>query len=284
MASTSTAPPEPTLESALSAVPTQFRGRLIKSYRDLKSAYSGGQHDACGLRVGRFCEIVLRFLQDHLTQAFIPFGTKIQNFDDECKKLEKSPKAAGPEDLRVIMPRALAFLYTLRNKRGIGHEGAEVDANEIDAATMVRGADWCLCELIREFHKLPLEDAQSILDAITDRQLPDVWSVAGKKRVLRQDLNFQSMTLLLLYSERETSVAAEDLCSWTEHSNLSNYRRDVLKPLHAQRLIEYDEDSKMAILSPTGIAKVEDTILKPGRAGSLTALPPKKRGRRRTST
>ncbi len=56
----------------------------------------------------------------------------------------------------------------------------DVDANEIDAATGVRIADWCICELIRLSHTISLEEAQAICDAIAVRQLPQIWDVFGK--------------------------------------------------------------------------------------------------------
>src|SRR5262245_36793493 len=107
MASTNTSATEPTLEAALAAVPTSFRTKLIDGYRSLKTAYSHGLHDACGLRAGRFCETLLRYLQHQLTGNHIPFGTKIPNFEQECAKLEQVAKRAGPESLRVIIPRGL---------------------------------------------------------------------------------------------------------------------------------------------------------------------------------
>ncbi len=145
--STSTNSPE--LEAALAAVPSKFRSRLLKRHGELRSAYSDGQHDAASLRAAKFAEALLRFLQEELTQTHIPFNRRIGNLTDECVKLEKLPRAAGDESLRVIMPRALNFLHAIRNKRGVAHESGDVDANEIDAATCVRVADWCLCELIR---------------------------------------------------------------------------------------------------------------------------------------
>lgn len=173
------------------------------------------------------------------------------------------PKSVAPESLRVIIPRGLNYLYTLRNKRGIGHVGGDIDANGIDAATMVRVADWCLCELIRVVHNLSLEEALALLDAITERQVPEVWSVVGKKRVLVPDLDARSQTLVLLYSDVEAAVPAEELCNWVEYSTLSNFRRVVLTPLHAARLIEHDRETDMAIISPMGIDKVEKELLRP---------------------
>src|SRR6185369_4334658 len=97
--------------------------------------------------------------------------------------------------LRILMPRALVFLYSLRNKRDFGHAGGEVDANQIDSSTAVRLADWCMCELIRVSHTIPMEDAQLICDAISERELPVVWSVLGRKRVLDTSHGYREQTL-----------------------------------------------------------------------------------------
>src|SRR5207253_865071 len=97
-------------------------------------------------------------------------------------------------------------------------------------------------ELIRVVHNLSLEEAQALLDAITERQLPEVWSVVGRKRVLDPTLDYKSQTLLLLYSETDTAVPAEDLFVWTEYSDFSHYRHDVLRALHRDRLIELDAE------------------------------------------
>jgi hypothetical protein len=238
-----------------------FRVRIISTYIGLRGAFEEGNHDASGLRAGHFAETVLRFLQSHLTGSYIRFGTKIGNFASECAKLEKLPRTAGDESLRLLIPRAIHFLYSLRNKRGIGHIGGDVDANEIDAATSVRIADWCMCELIRLFHALSLEEAQAILDAISIRQLPHVWSILGKKRILHPGLDYRSQTLLLLHADVDTAIPAEDIFSWTEHSNFSNFKRDVLRPLHKTRQVEYDEDTETVIISPLGVKAVEEGIL-----------------------
>lgn len=260
MASTSTKRPD-ALDKALSGIPKGFRSRIISAYLGIKKAFQEQQPEACGLKAGKFCEVALRFLQQHLIGTHTPFTLKITNFDVECQRLGQSPKTAGPEALRVILPRALAFLYTLRNKRGIGHVGGDVEANIIDAATITRVADWCVCELIRVFHTLSLEEAQALLDAVAARQLPLVWTVSGKKRVLRPGLDYTSQTLLLLYADTSEGVPTDDLLNWVEHSNSAVYRRDVLRRLHKLRLIEYDEDLGMVILSPAGVRRVEEELL-----------------------
>ncbi len=250
------------LEQALAGLPKRFSGRLLKAYSGLKTAFVEGNFDACGLRAGRFCEVLLRFLQHELTGSYTPFGTRLTNFRGECEKLQQLPSSVGVDSIRIIMPRALSFLYTLRNKRGIGHEGGDIDANEIDAVTAVRVADWCLCELIRVFHSISLEEAQAICDVVAKRAQPQIWEVFGRKRVLDTNLGYTDQTLLFLYSDADVAVPAEDLVVWTEHSNPSVYRRDVLSRLHKQRYVEYDKETQMVLIGPRGIERVEDKILR----------------------
>lgn len=257
----STAKTELSIEEALAGISPAFRNRLVKDYNGMKTAYFDGEFDSCGLRAGRFCEVAIRLLQKELTGNYTPFGSKLPSFKDECDKLEKTPKTAGVESVRILIPRALSFLYTLRNKRGIGHEGGDVDANEIDAATIIRLGDWCMCEFIRLTYTISLEEAQAMCNAIAERTLPTVIEIFGKKRVLNTKLSYAQQTLLLLYSCPDVAVPVEDLVEWTEHSKASNYRRDVLKKLHEKRLIEYDRDMQMVAILPPGIFKVEEELL-----------------------
>ena len=263
MASGNTSKSKSPLEVALASVPAQFRSRIIKPFLDVKKRLGEGNDESLGLAAGKLCKSVLRLLQSEILKASTPFGQQIANFASECRKLIESPKNAGVESLRVVMPRALVFIYTLRNKRGIGHVGGDVDANHIDAMTMARACDWVICELIRVYHKLSLEEAQDLVDGLAQRNVPDIWHVAGKNRVLRQDLDFKQQVLLLCYQEPGNAVLQEDLFSWVEHSNFTVFKRSVLEPLHKKRLIEYDKSADTVTISPLGFKEVEERILKP---------------------
>lgn len=254
--------PETPLEQALNGVPKVFRGKLIASYTDLKRNCAESRYEAAGLSAGKFCEVGLRISQHNVTGASTPFGTKITNFSDECRKIITAPGGTATDSEKTIIPRGLVFLYTMRNKRGIGHIGGDVDANSIDIALMARTADWLICEFIRIYHGLSLEEAQDLVDALAVRNLPDVWEVAGKKRVLRQGLQAKEEALLLLYSAQDSAVLVEDLIDWVEYSNPAVFKANVLSKLHKDRLVEWDRDSDSIFLSPTGAKHVEDHILK----------------------
>ena len=260
----STAKPKDLLDDALKAIPSNSRKHILKNYRELKKRHSETKYDAAGLSAGKFCESVLRFLQQHLTGGHVPFGTKIPNFVDECSTIVGLPKTIGNESLRVVMPRTLTFVYTLRSKRGIGHVGGDVDANRIDSQVIVTASDWVVCELVRIFHNLSLEEAQDLVDSVSTRQVPDIWEVGGRKRVLRQDLDFKDKTLLLLYSNVDQGALVEDLFDWTKYSNVHMFKRAVLGPLDKECLVDFDAETDFVTISPLGIKRVEETILKPG--------------------
>jgi hypothetical protein len=249
------------LDEALASVPKGLRGKLVRTYSDLKSAFLAGTFDLCGLQAGKFCEIMLRILQNRLEGTYTALGAKITNFKVECEKLEQTPAVSSPESLRIIVPRALNFLYTLRNKRGIGHVGGDIDANEIDAATCVRIADWCVSELIRVVHQLSIEEAQALVDTIAERRLPAIWEVAGKRRILETRLGYKHQVLLLLYSQPTNGTPLEDLLEWTENPRKDNFLRTVIVPLHQERLVEYDRDTNFVFISPKGNKTVEQEIL-----------------------
>jgi hypothetical protein len=257
----STPKPKSPLVVALANVPADFRSRIVKAYLELKSRHAEGKHDAAGVSAGKFCETVVRLLQHELQKPVTPFGQQLKNFSGECDSFAQVPKTIGNDSLRIVIPKAVSLLYTLRNKRGIGHVGGDVDANAIDGITIARVADWVVCELIRIFHKMSLEEADALVGSLASRDIPDVWEVAGRKRVLRKDLDFKQKTLLLLYSSTESAVLAEDLFAWSKYSNFSMYKREVLRQLDSANLVDYDQAIDSVILSPLGVKLVEDEVL-----------------------
>ncbi|MEX0944135.1 MAG: hypothetical protein WDZ38_00595 [Balneolaceae bacterium] len=251
---------ETSINKALQSIPKPLRNRLIKFYIQLKQAYFKSDYDATGSRSGKFSETLIRTVQHILEGNYTPFGNTL-NLYDEAKRIEGLPKATGAEPIRVFIPRALTFLYTLRNKRGFAHVGGDLDSDPIDAITCVRVADWCLAELIRVVHNISLEEAQTLVNSLATKEIPIVWSVLGKRRVLKNTLDYKSQVLLLLYSEDGELALIEDLFAWTEYSRMYDFKKNIINPLHSERLIEWDRDTDSAVLSPSGIKKVESEII-----------------------
>lgn len=254
------------LAEALAGVDSAFKDKIIDNYIELKKrylkSYFNDEYDSVGLSSGKFCETVFRMIQKEVTGSFTSFDKHITNFPAEIAKLIQAPADTANESLRVIIPRALAFIYTLRNKRGIGHVGGDIQANSIDIGTIVKSIDWVVCELIRIYHNLPLNEAQQVIDSLNLKIMPELWSVDGKKRVLKSGLKYGQKVLLILYNELNNKAHIENLFEWTEHSNKSNFKSSVIMALHKDKLVEYNKTTKEVSISPKGLSIAEELIFK----------------------
>ncbi len=253
------------LDTALGSVEKSFKKRIISTFLELKErnnkAQFNGQYDAAGLSAGKFCETLFRFIQHELQAGkYTPFSDRIGNLSRELIEFEKLPKALAHESIRLTIPRAIILIYTLRNKRGIGHVGGDVDANKIDSATIVKTADWIIAEFIRVYHTLSIEEAQAVVDSLNTKSIPLIWEINSKKRILKKGLSYKEQVLLFVYSETDNAVAVEDLFEWTEYSSLFMFKSSVLMLLNKEKLIEYDTDLEFVHLSPLGIQEAEKLL------------------------
>jgi hypothetical protein len=244
----------------LQEVPEGIRRELLGAYNEILKNFRERRWEPSELNGGKLCEIVYTILRGHVDGKFPTKSNKPKNMVDACKGLEQASPDLFPRSVRIQIPRMLIALYEIRNNRGVGHVGGDVDPNHMDAICVLEMSKWVLSELIRMFHGMSTEEASYAVDAIVERTLPLVWEVGGKLRVLRADMNMTDKTLVLLY--HSSSPVAEDvLLSWVEHSNSSAYRRDVLRPAHRNKLLEYNFDARSVQISPLGSDHVENYIL-----------------------
>ena len=251
----------PSAKELFPTLPESLRDELFRAYAQITRNYLERRWEPSELNGGKLCEVVYTILKGHVDGRFPPSAKKPPNFVDACRSLEKADSALFPRSVRIQVPRMLMALYEIRNNRGVGHVGGDVDPNEMDATCVLYMAKWVLAELIRLFHSVSIESAAAAVEQVVERIVPLVWQVAGKRRVLNTALTMKQKALILLYSQSGRATD-EDLTSWSEHSNASAFRRDVLRPLHRDKLVEYDETSGLVHLSPNGAAFVEATILR----------------------
>lgn len=241
-------------------IPKELKENLEKHFKEIILNYRENRWEPSELNGAKFSEVVFRILEwytneDHFYTAF---GNKIEPFNDKLRQFEN--KSKFPNTIRFHIPKMLTVIYSLRNDRGVGHVGGDINPNHMDSVTVLYMTKWIMAELIRIFHIIPLSEAQEIIETIIEKEIPIVWNVLGKKRVLDPTLKYEIKTLLLLYSEYPKSVNEKDLIDWTEHSNPTIYRVSVLDILHKQKFIEYDKGNSIVLLSPKGVKFVEENV------------------------
>jgi len=246
-------------EKILGQLPDVLRQELIKVFNEILRNYREGRWEPSGLSGGKLCEVIYTIIKGHVDGSFPSRVRKPRNMLQACQALEQLPSASFPRSVRIQIPRILIALYEIRNNRGVGHTGGDVDPNHMDATAVLYMSKWLVGELIRIFHKTDTQAASSAVEVVVDRVIPIIWKVGGKYRVLDTGLTMKEKTLLILYQD-SAPVDEGDLVEWVEHSNPSVFRRDVLRKAHKAKLIEYDGSAKTAQISPMGIRHVEESI------------------------
>jgi hypothetical protein len=250
-------------KNALLSLPIGLRGELVDSFREITRNFVERRWEPSELRGGKFAEVAFCVVSGALSGKFPAKANKPRNMADACRVLEASqgdPSRVGDKSLRVLIPRALIFLYDVRNHRGVGHVGGDVDPNAMDAAVVVSVASWVMAEFVRIFHQVTTLEVQQIVDLLSERRVPLVWEVEGVKRVLKPQLSTRDQVLVLLH-QSTAWVMVTELQSWVEYQNLTHFRNRIVVPLHTERLAEFDQKSDRVQLTPLGVEDVETRLL-----------------------
>lgn len=248
-----------TLASALGAIPPTLRQELLRAFHQIVKNFRERRWEPAELNGGKLSEVVYSILKGYANGSYPAHASKPKNMVLACQSLE-TEAATAPRSIRIQIPRMLIALYEIRNNRNVGHVGGDVEPNHMDAVCVLQMAKWIMAELVRVLHDVGIDEASEIVEGLVERDTPLIWEVGGRKRVLNHHLTMRDKTLLLLHATTPP-VAESELVRWVEHSNASVYRRDILRKLHRERLVEYDAVTQTVQISPTGIADVEDRIL-----------------------
>jgi hypothetical protein len=243
---------------ALGLLPQTLRDELLGVFSLIVSNFHQGKWEPSELNGGKFCEVVYSIIKGYSDGAFPAKSAKPSNMVVACQQLENL-NTTLPRSLRIQVPRMLVALYEVRNNRGVGHVGGEVNSNLMDSTIVLYTAKWILSELVRVFHNIDTKTATAVIESLMERDIPIIWDIKDKKRVLNTGLSMKNKVLVLLSSEMG-SVKEVDLVSWVEHTNPSVFRSDVIVPGHKEKLWEYDKEAKEITLSPLGMKEAEKLV------------------------
>lgn len=243
---------------ALSAIPEVLRGPLLEEYNSIVQNYVERRWTPSELSGGRFCEIVYTILEGYASKNYASRPQKPKNFVAACRSLENNSNV--PRSFQILIPRMLSALYEIRNNRGVGHVGGDVDPNHMDSNAVLAMANWIMAELVRVYHFASTSEAQHIVDSLAERRTPFVWQSGEIRRVLDPLLSLKDQVLLLI-ATCSTKVDANDLYKWTDCKRRS-YFNTLLRKLHSQRLIEFSAEDNTVEMLPPGQSYVSQRMSK----------------------
>jgi len=234
----------------------ELADEIINSYKEVVENFVLEKWKYAELDAGHFVEAVRRFLELKLFGKYTPINKKLSNFSNAV--LGTYENATGDESYRMIIPRTLYSIYTIRNKRGSGHLTG-VSPNEIDATFVLYSVKWVLAELVRLNSTLSPDETLALISSIVERQLDLIWKHDGVVRILNTNIPKKLQVLVLLYDENTQNE--EELRKAIEYSNPTNFR-EVLKIFHKQRFLDYDAERKICTITPKGLSEAEAIIKK----------------------
>ncbi|MCC7432016.1 hypothetical protein IT412_00665 [Candidatus Peregrinibacteria bacterium] len=247
----------------LITIPTALRDCLLETYKNIGKNYLEQRWEAAELNGGKFCECVYAIVHGYLTGTYSAKPSKPKDMFASCRALENiQPDASrvGDRSMRILIPRAIPYLYEIRNNRGVGHVGGDVDSNFLDATSVYNMSNWIMAEFVRIFHNTTTKEAQTFVDCLAEWKPLLVWQLEDIKRVLSPKMSKTDQTLILLLTT-STWVLDKDIFDWVEYSNLKKFQRNILLPLHKKRFIEYDANQKRLSISPIGVQYAKKKLI-----------------------
>ena len=189
-------------------------GELIDAYEELKTRYFRRDFRPGQLEAGRFAEAAFRILQLKATGSYTPVGTQLPRLPGLMQTLELADASCIHESIRIHIPRVLAAIYNVRNRRDVGHIAADVDANSMDAEFVVAACNWVLAEFVRLFHMCSPGEAQACVEGIVKRRAPLVQVFGETPFVLKPGLSVKDEILVLLYHQGSVGATLDQLDGW----------------------------------------------------------------------
>lgn len=240
--------------------PDEIRENIEKSFNEIRQRYFESNFEPSELNGGKFCESVFRLLEWEISGQYRPFGQKIEDFKGTITKM-CSNKKDKHDSIRFHIPSALISIYDVRNRRGVGHVGGDVNPNRMDSEYILAVSSWVMAELVRLYHNVSLSEAQNIVEELVETKIPLVWKIGDKYRVLLSNLTARDKTILVLFSMHPNPTTSKSLKESVEYTNITNFRKNILKVLHRKKLIEYDEKRDLVFLSPLGVKEAQKIIV-----------------------
>lgn len=247
------------MEQLATALDPPLVDALLKAHNEIKRQYYLGKHKPSELEGGHFAEVVIRILQHIVEGKYTPLDTSLARFDiKEVEKYSQLPRADFPDSIRIHIPRAILAIYGIRNRRGVGHVGGDVNPNLSDSTFIMTTCDWILTELISLYYTSSRAEAQSLVDSLIERKIPLVQDFDGYPKVLNPKLSVANKILVLLYFRGTDGASISELRHWITTKSSSHITTALAQLQHEKCYVH--RDNSRCFITRTGIIFVEKNI------------------------
>lgn len=252
------------LDEHLASLPSELASALESTFLATVDHFLKQEWDDSQVDGGRFAEAVLRYLQWKYKGSFTPIdGRSKPNRKTVVDKVAQD--LSLPDSLRTQVVQAVELVMDFRNNRNSAHLG-DVDANRLDALTVVQLNQWILAEIVRLETQASPERVQALIDGLSQPYVPLVQYVEDRPIVLDSQMGAADKALVLLYQSGGKSTVGT-LREWTEYANPSRWRTNVLAGLVREKLIQVQGEN-VHLLHP-GQAQAQRLLVDHGSPDKL---------------
>lgn len=202
------------IKNLSSHIEASITHELIETYEELLSKHRSRDLEGALTKAGRFVEHTLRAIE-YLCTSKTP--TEIKSVQQTIRQLEN--QTALPESLRLLIPRVVGMIYSLRSKRDAVHV-KEIDPIQIDVSLVVSAASWVIAELIRLYHVSDEKDVVSAMNILSRTAIPMIEAIDGEVFVGQKVPAVMEMLLLLAHA-RPLGMSRKELAKSAKCSQSS---------------------------------------------------------------
>ena len=230
----------------------------VRHFQAMVEEFQKSQWDDSAAKGGKFIEAVLKALWVSVGET-PPVGKDFKA-GQIMTHLEQKPATAYPDTIRLTIPRACRFAYEIASNRGARHDADEIDANEMDASTVLSICAWILSEMARFSQKgLDLAQAKSIVEGLMRRRYPFTEDIDGRIYADIAKSAHEAALLILWHVYPARMSNSELIASLIRHGYSSNNANVTVSRL--TRYVDNDGNGNLRLRN-TGLRKAEELITK----------------------
>ncbi|MGA3177034.1 MAG: hypothetical protein ABSE19_06775 [Candidatus Acidiferrum sp.] len=229
----------------------------VKHFQNMVADYQRSEWADASAKGGKFIEAVMKALWVHAGEV-VPKGKDFK-VGTVIDSLQQKPAAAGiPDTIKLTIPRACRFAYEIASNRGARHDADEIDANEMDASTVVSLCSWILSEMVRFSQKgLDLAEAKKIVEGLMRRKFPLSEEIDG--RIYTQiGHSAPEVALGILFEIYPKRMPKDELVKTLKRHEFSDNNANVAL-VRIKKYVDVDEQGRVRLRN-TGVQKVDELI------------------------
>jgi hypothetical protein len=238
--------------------PARHVDAAVRHFQGMVEEFQKSKWDDSAAKGGKFIEAVLKALWVFVGET--PPAGKDFKASKVMTQLEQRPAAGHPDTIRLTIPRACRFAYEIASNRGARHDADEIDANEMDASTVLGVCAWILSEMVRVSQKgLDLTQVRSIVESLMRRRFPFTEEIDGRVYADIAGSAHEAAILILWHIYPARMSNTELVESLVRHDYSRNNANVTVSRL--TRFVDDDEIGNLRLRN-TGLRRAEDLIVK----------------------